>query len=75
MLSLIHVELLRRQTKSIYLYSDKDAKPETEPLTSALQGTITAKCVCPDIWNIQRKLDIMPNKTTIRSKKALLLLL
>lgn len=29
MLSLIHVELLRRETKSIYLYSDGDAKPET----------------------------------------------
>lgn len=41
--------------------------------TSTLQRTNTAECVCvcvcPDILNTQRKLDIMPIKTTTRRKE------
>lgn len=72
MLSFPHVELLRRKTKSIYLYSKEDTKPETVSHRHLLDRDLTQQNVYVSlgILNAQRKLVIMPNKATIMSKEA-----
>lgn len=52
MLSLIHVELLRRETKSIYLYRDEDAKPTTVSHWYLPYRELLQQNVCAQIFGI-----------------------